>query len=983
MALTVWTQRSGYRFSTIQERSIVDLQLPTAGDVVTTLQITNAGTNYPTNGGSASVSGGSGTGMVVQYACVSNQVIAISVNIPGVGYRDGDVITILAGNSNCQFTLNIDFLVTYSVISGKLPIGLRIVNNTIQGTPFEVPRTTDFEFVIRASNGTQIADRTFFWTIEGSDEPEWQTAAGTLPIGPNDQYYILDSSYVDFQLSVTDFDTATGQSLKFFQPKDGGQLPPGLILTQDGRIVGWIQPALAIPLNVGTGAYDTAVFDTVAYDFGYRPSNGYDSYLYDTTNYDYSVDSLTPKKLNRYYEFLVTVTDGDTSSTRKFKIFVVGDDYFRADTVAINSGNGAYTVDGTYVRAPIWVTPSNLGVRRANNYVTLKLDTYEAIDLGQITYSLDTVNPVMSAKAYTTSTLENKIGRNLLRIRNASAVPTTASKISLSKYVTGADSTVYKIVNVQTISSTEYVLTVLPNLTCEIFNNTFLELGTLSILPPGIVFDSGTSEVFGVVPYQPAITQTYNFSITATRYSDKAETASATRTFTIQLIGELDSVITWNSPSALGTIGANYISTLALNASSTIADSAILYVLESGSLPPGLTLALDGEIVGKVNQFGSGTRYCGTWVSNRNYLLNDVVKYSGVYYKRITPGSSLSFNIAQWDLYSFTNPGIITFDGGDLLLDAGDTTVDKSYTFTVQARDILSYSAISRTFTLDIDTPNDRLYSNMVVKPFLKQSQRDAFREFITDSNIFSSGSIYRPSDPNFGIQNDLKMLVFAGIETKSAAEVVSAVGRNHKPKKFKLGDVKKAQAKITGTNTVVYEIIYIEVIDPLEIGKISLPNVIATVNSNTAITIDQNNQYYNGPFNQDTSYFKPADPFEVSIDRSDVFAGDPNSSLRFPASVALWRERIKSIGLRERNYLPLWMRTIQDGSVQELDYVKAIPLCYCKPGTGDDILLNIKNRAFDFKQIDYVIDRYIIDSVTGYSADKYIAFKNDRTTIS
>lgn len=912
MALTVWTQRSGYRFSTIQERSIVNISLP------------------------VSLSNG----------------------------------------------------ITFSVISGKLPIGLRIVNNTIQGSPFEVPRTTDFEFVIRATDGTQIADRTFFWTIEGSDEPEWQTATGTLPIGPNDQYYILDSSYVDFQLQVTDFDTAAGQTLKFFQPKDGGQLPPGLILTNDGRLVGWIQPALAIPLTAGNGTYDTAVFDTVGYDFGYRPSNGYDSYLYDTTNFDFSVDSLPPRKLNRYYEFLVTVTDGDTSSTRKFKIFVVGDDYFRADTVAINTGNGVYTVDGTYVRAPIWVTPSNLGVRRANNYLTLKLDTYEGIDFGQITYSLDTVNPVMSGKSFTTSTLENKIGRNLLRIRNASAVPTVSSKLSLSRYVTGADDTVYNIVNVQTISPTEYVLTVNPSLTIEIPNQTFIELGTLSILPPGMVFDAGTSEVFGVVPYQPAITKTYNFSVTATRFSDKAETASATRTFSIQLIGELDSVITWNTPNNIGSIGANYISTLSLSASSTITNSVILYVLESGSLPPGLTLNLDGEIVGKVNQFGSGTRYCGTWVSNRSYLLNDVVKYNGAYYRAITPGSSATFNNAQWNSYTFTNPGIITFDGGDLLLDAGSTTVDKSYTFTVQARDILSYSAVSRTFTIDIDTPNDRLYSNMVVKPFLKQSQRDLFKSFITDSNIFSSGSIYRPSDPNFGIQNDLKMLVFAGIETKSAAEVVSAIGRNHKPKKFKLGDVKKAQAKITGTNTVVYEVIYLEVIDPLEIGKTSLPNIIATTNSNRSITIDQNNQYYNGPFNQDTAYFSPADPFEVSIDSNDVFAGDPNSSLRFPASVALWRERIKSIGLRERNYLPLWMRTVQDGSVQELDYVKAIPLCYCKPGMADDILLNIKNYLknntdFSFNKIDYVIDRYIIDSVTGYSADKYIAFKNDRTTIS
>jgi hypothetical protein len=257
------------------------------------------------------------------------------------------------------------------------------------------------------------------------------------------------------------------------------------------------------------------------------------------------------------------------------------------------------------------------------------------------------------------------------------------------------------------------------------------------------------------------------------------------------------------------------------------------------------------------------------------------------------------------------------------------------------------------------------------------------FRSFITDSNIFAASSIYRPSDPSFGIQSDLKMLVFAGIETKSAAEVVGALGRNHKTKKFKLGNVKKAKAKIEGTNTVVYEVIYVDVIDPLEIGKIVLPSKILTSNSNRLITVDQSNEFYTGPFNEDNQFWGRPDPFNVSIDSNAVYAGDPETNVRFPASIALWRDRIKSIGLKERQYLPLWMRTIQDGEVQELDYVKAIPLCYCKPEMADDILLNIKNRAFDFAQLDYVIDRYIIDSVTGYSADKYIVFKNDRTTIT
>ena len=80
---------------------------------------------------------------------------------------------------------------TYSVISGKLPPGLRIVNDTIIGSAFEVPRLTEFKFVVRASFNNEISDRTFTITVDGADQPVWQTAAGSLPIGPNNVYYIL------------------------------------------------------------------------------------------------------------------------------------------------------------------------------------------------------------------------------------------------------------------------------------------------------------------------------------------------------------------------------------------------------------------------------------------------------------------------------------------------------------------------------------------------------------------------------------------------------------------------------------------------------------------------------------------------------------------------------------------------------------------------------------------------------------------------
>jgi len=88
-------------------------------------------------------------------------------------------------------------------------------------------------------------------------------------------------------------------------------------------------------------------------------------------------------------------------------------------------------------------------------------------------------------------------------------------------------------------------------------------------------------------------------------------------------------------------------------------------------------------------------------------------------------------------------------------------------------------------------------------------------------------------------------------------------------------------------------------------------------------------------------------------------------------------RDRISETGITERDFLPLWMRTAQENSIQELGYVTAIPIAYCKEGNADQILLNIKNQDFNFNNIDFDIDRYIIDSTTGKSEEQYILFAN------
>jgi hypothetical protein len=1257
---------------------------------------------------------------------------------------------------NSDIPANINF----KLISGKLPAGLRLENNMILGTPFEVPRTTTYKFVIRAAGFNILSDRTFTMSVAGADEPNWLTPAGALPVGTNKAYYIIDSSFIDFQLSATDTDTAAGQKLNFFIASGEGELPPGLILLPNGRITGFIQPLLAIPRERVSGNYDMQLYDSYGYDFGNRSTNGYDSFVYDLVTYDFNIDQTFHRKLNRNYEFIATITDGDTITKRKFRIYVVGDDFFRADNVIMRAGQGTYTADVTYVRAPLFTTPNYLGLRRANNYQTFKIDIFEGFynELGPVIYDISPVNSLINGLIEKELTTDNKVGSTTLRFVKSSGVPQIGWKFNFFQEFREATNKTYTITEVDALGADFYRITIDQPLDYTIPNGFVIYIGNESRLPPGMDFDKVTGEVFGIVPYQPAITETYRFTIKATRFgtvlgrqvryengreiseSSYFETATSRRMFTVDILGEVESNINWNTSRELGTIDVGYPSTLFVNASTTYSNSTIFYTLEKGKLPPGLQLNLDGEIVGKINQLREQNTYRSYWKPNIQYNLRDIVKqnvernivsvtrrrniatlvtdtphgfknnsiikiksnaldynyYSGVeinvdqfkildvtnitgngpYYvtfsipsqqleplaplytlvkgtsattgplsERIVedrskpvgsrarfliskgtngflnynglintpshpitlvdpgqgykPGDTItisgsqlngvdgindltfklvnslnyeykisgnsnplyngtfysvsskqkvktligsqisilvssitdnlvtvetttSHNLKSGDFVEITNsiptsyngiyqvnvisptsftysirnsnvgsmsvngviqkieyndsitllynvdPGtfgtglisvevgralfesqtqmlaltyfrytdfgntelmktitgkvisdpvyyryksnlnaplgtptsnteywekfdinnkdstVTTIDKNNTYFDGETTDFDKTYKFTVKARDQLNYSAVSREFVINVNIPGNTYYSNIRAQPFLKQIQREWMKEFLNNRNIFDPRYIYRLGDSNFGVQRNLSTLIYAGIETRQAVEYISAMGRNHKPKRFKLGEIKKAVAKEPGTNRVIYEVVYIDLIDPLEKNGKHLPFKIATMPAPLNVTVDNTNEFYDGPFTTDNPYWKRPIPFNSTIDRNDIIAGDSGTGVKFPSSISIWRKRLRQIetARRERNYLPLWMRSIQPGSYVELDYVPAVVLCYCKPGGADEIILNIKNNGFDFKLLDYTIDRYIIDSVDGYYEDKYLVFRNDRTTI-
>ncbi len=829
--------------------------------------------------------------------------------------QSGKILTTLVERQTTTYALPIksEYLplastgMSISITSGLLPKGMKLNANIIEGTPFEVNKDTKYTFVARATLNGVIDERTFSIIVSGADLPVWVTPEDLLPVGPNNTFYIIDSAPLDYQLMATDPDTSAGDTLEYFIQEGDGQLPPGITLTSTGRLTGIVDPILALEKIANTGDYDTNNYSAFPFDFGVRPDNGFESFFYDTTTYDLSIPSRPPKKLNRFYEFFVSASDGSSIVKRQFRIFVVGDDFLRSDNTIMKVANGIFTADNSHIRVLIWLTPANFGFRRANNYVTLFLETLDPnSSLGVIDYSLQPTNPD----------------------------------------------------------------------------------GSASTLPDGLSLDSANGRIAGLTPYQPAVTKVFNFTIRATRQSAISDEVSfKEKTFTVSMLGEVDSVITWNTNQDLGTISSNYISTLSISATTNVPRARLLFTLVSGSLPPGLRLSYDGEIIGKINSFGS-----------------------------------------------VGNPGLTVFDNANLQLDGNTTFIDREFKFTARVQDHLGYSAITREFTLKVTDPDDKLYSNLYMQPFMKQTKRQAYESIINNANLFDSDAIYRPNDPEFGIQKTMKMLLYAGIETKTVNYYVSATSKNFKRKKYRLGEIKSAVAKTPGTQNTVYEVIYVDVIDDSD-GKTKLN---FTTTSPNKITVDEAS--YNietgsaelltpdgiffgtrrfgdvihkfapnftigtrtGDYNVDYSpivvttrdagevmiepdvvgtnepyRFRPVPENNVKTDNLNISVDGATGTKKHISNITNMRKNIRAIGETELNFLPLWMRTSQPGQIETLGYVKAVPLCYVKPGFGTQILNALKNADIKFNQFNFDIDRYVIDTTTGVSKEQYILFHN------
>ena len=698
--------------------------------------------------------------------------------------------------------------IVYSVIAGSLPAGMQVTSTgLLTGTPAEVAKRTLYTFVVRATAGTQITDRTFSLDIKGADAPTFTTAAGQLEMDDSTRvglFWILDGSSVSIQMEATDSDTRAGQTLVYEIVQ--GSLPPGVTMSKTGLISGIVQ-LTEDQKSQPRGGFDGA-------------DDEYDDVVYDRT--------VTTKSVSKNFDFIVRVSDGTSFAEQNNSIFVYSADYWRIDNTEITIDKTTIsgfplTIDYSANRRPIFSTASDLGTFRHDNNVVIKVDVEDFDPLqGDLEYSIQ-----------------------------AGALPT------------------------------------------------------------GLQIDINSGEIYGTLERQSAVEVSYAFTVRANRTVSTGVNVFTDQAFTMKVIGEIDVGIAFTTATNVGTLKADIPSTLSVEAVAEETDRVLSYSVTAGSLPTGITLSEQGNLIG-------------------------------------------------------------TIDPSDF------TDSTRSFTFTVTANDQYQEAATSKEFTLDIDIPFTTIeYGNMTghATSFIDQN---IFYNIAQDPNINSPAYIYRPEDSSFGIRLKPEMLMMSGLQAQTLTAFQEQMEQNHAPKTLYFGDIKTAVAKENGTSK--YEVVYIDIKDNLEnndgtavSSSITLRDAVAKpVLGPRASSMNATADYVDyevttdGGLSFSTSGSKVRYANQLSADLGVV-------EKLYPNAVANMRSRMKSLGHKEWDHLPLWMKTTQEGELAPLGYVMAVPICYCKVGTAKLIKKRIEDKSLEFKNIAFTIDRYLINKSV-VSPEQFVA---------
>ena len=213
----------------------------------------------------------------------------------------------------------------------------------------------------------------------------------------------------------------------------------------------------------------------------------------------------------------------------------------------------------------------------------------------------------------------------------------------------------------------------------------------------------------------------------------------------------------------------------------------------------------------------------------------------------------------------------------------------------------------TRKYAITVKVPGYIPWQNLYVRALATLNSRTAWERFISDHDIFDVDILYRPFDPNFGIQEDIRLFIKGGLEPRNSLEYYDILQNYNFNKIIKFGKLKNKKISNPITNEI-YEIVYYEIEE--------VRNII-------------NNS-------EEDSLFK-----SISDIRQDLI--NDNHEI-----------------IPEVTIIPRWLI-----SSDTLDIIMAVPLAYVKEGRADELIFRIQKAKYNPNNFTFYIDRFENENIS------------------
>ena len=604
--------------------------------------------------------------------------------------------------------------VTYQVLAGSLPGGiiLNTSNGVLSGTPTLVTSDTLNTFTVRATdNLNNIRDRTFTMLITGAATPQFTTQSGVI-------LSTQDSVWTQLQIEYSNPSTSNEVLIELQQ----GLLPPGLQISTSGLIQGYPQPPttqVTLPLLTTVSSKTEASTSLI---------------------YCLSVSGIT---IGRPVTFINPIGGINAGQTYYIKTIDTVKNAFTISTTQNGSTFSLANATGGMTTTLPAISSGQPTIRTYNFVLAL----ISALGNATASYSITVINQNTPISQGGPGNPPNTRQPTLLNTR-----PLTISVTDSDPYYG-----YYLLPPVATSTNAQLGTFLSDNyfafkLIGYDFDGNVISY-SVSGLPQGITYDSNTGWITGTpIMSSPGINN-YRFTVQVVKVGNTS-IASPVFNFAFNLSLDITGNIVWVTPTDLGTIYNETLSTLKVAA---VSDTDLEYRLTSGSLPPNLTLLPNGEITGIVASQPTDT------------FLN------------VGEQTSFTFTIQAYS----PNYAI----------------VQSSKTFTVNVYQ-------------EYGQPTDILY----IQAAPSVNDRNILRTLLDSEALIPTDLLYRPDDVNFGKATNVIYEHAYGIYASDIQQYIASVTENHYWRNITLGELKTAVARDNNNNIiyeVVYSEVIDNLVNP------------------------------------------------------------------------------------------------------------------------------------------------------------------------